>query len=108
MEIRKGQRSPIVQILQNTNQIFQIELFISGVEVDFSCFGLNANDKLFNDEYMVFFNQPQTPCDAVLFTTEICSAIFSCDLNKLPEAIEKLSFTAAIDGQETHGFLIKN
>jgi stress response protein SCP2/GTPase SAR1 family protein len=101
MEIRKGQRSPLTQILQNTNSNFQVELSISGVEVDFSCFGLNANDKLFNDEYMVFFNQPQTPCDAVLFTTEICSAIFSCDLNKLPEAIEKLSFTAAIDGQET-------
>jgi stress response protein SCP2/GTPase Era involved in 16S rRNA processing len=101
MEIQKGQRLQLAKFLHNPTQKFQVELSISGVNVDFSCFVLNAKDKLFSDEYVVFFNQPQTPCDAILFATEICSAIFSCDLNKLPEAIEKLSFTAAINGQET-------
>jgi stress response protein SCP2/GTPase Era involved in 16S rRNA processing len=101
MEIQKGQRSPLAQILQNNVQSFQVELSISGVDVDFSCFGLNANGKLSDDRYMVFLNQPQSPYDAISLKSEMCSAIFSCDLNKLPTSIETLSFTAAIDGTET-------
>lgn len=101
MEILKGQRTSLTQILQNTDSIFKIELLIDGMEVDFSCLGLDASDRLFSDDYMVFFNQPQSPCGAVLFTIDNPCATFLCDLNKLPKTIEKLSFTAAIEGSET-------
>lgn len=101
MEILKGQRTPIAKFLPSTNQVFQIELSITGVPVDFSCFGLNAASKLLRDEYMTFFNQPKTPCGAISLSFANNSATFVCDLNKLPATVESLSFTAAIDGSQT-------
>ncbi len=100
MEIKRGQRLPLVDFLQNSLS-FQIELSIVGVPVDFTCFGLNTDGKLLRDEYMTFFNQRQTPCHGVSVSFAIHSATFLCDLNKLPSTIETLSFTAAIDGAET-------
>jgi stress response protein SCP2 len=101
MDIRKGQRLPLSQLLKNTNNIFQIELSISGIEVDYACFCLNDKIELVNDEYLILFDQKQTPCKAISLTLEKSSAIFSCDLNKLPDVVDMLSFTASIDGDET-------
>ncbi|MEI7795389.1 MAG: VWA domain-containing protein [Methylococcaceae bacterium] len=100
MEIKRGQRLPLVDFLQN-NLSFQIELSIVGVPADFTCFALNTGGNLLRDEYMTFFNQPQTPCNGISVSFATHSATFSCDLNKLPSTIESLSFTAAIDGVET-------
>jgi stress response protein SCP2/predicted type IV restriction endonuclease len=100
MEIKRGQRLPLVDFLPN-NLSFQIELSILGVPVDFTCFGLNADGKLLHDEYMTFFNQSQTPCSGISVSFTTHSATFLCDLNKLPSTIESLSFTAAIDGVGT-------
>lgn len=46
MEILKGQRTPLSKFLPNINEMFQIELSITGVPVDFSCFSLNTDGKL--------------------------------------------------------------
>jgi stress response protein SCP2 len=100
MEIKRGQRLPLIGFLQNNTQSFQIELSIVGVSVDFTCFGLNADGKLLRDEYMTFFNQPQTPCNGVMVSFTTNTATFLCDLTKLPSTIETLSFTAAIDGSQ--------
>ena len=101
MDILIGQRIPITEFLPNTNQAFQVELSITDVSVDFSCFGLNAANKLLSDEYMIFFNQPKTLCGGVSLTLANNFATFICDLNKLPANIESLCFTAAIDGLQT-------
>ncbi len=100
MEIRKGQRVGLNDVVSDT-QLFQIELSIAGIDVDFACFGLNAQQKLSNDAYMTFFNQPQTPCGAIALSTKTDSAVFSCQLSKLPAAIDRLVFTAAINGAQT-------
>lgn len=101
MDICRGQRLPLAQLLDNHAQLFHVELSISGVIIDFVCFGLNTDSKLLNDDYMVFFNQLQTPCGSIAITVQSNSAVFSCDLNKLPASIERLVFTAAIDGLQT-------
>ncbi|WP_157040548.1 VWA domain-containing protein [Polaromonas naphthalenivorans] len=101
MKILKGQRISIAKFLPNTNHAFQIELSITGISVDFSCFGLNANGKLLRDEYMIFFNQPKTSCGGISLSFTNNLAMFACDLNKLPATVESLSFTAAIDASQT-------
>lgn len=65
MNILKGQRFPLAQL--GSNSIFQIGLQISGSKeaIDFACFGLDVRQKLSNDLYMTFFNQPKTPCGAI-------------------------------------------
>lgn len=97
MDIRKGQRVSLNDLV-NAAQPFQIELSIAGVSVDFACFGLDGQHKLANDAYMTFFNQPQTPCGAIELTKKAGSVLFTCQLQQLPSSIDRLVFTAAIDG----------
>lgn len=95
IEITKGQRLKLNDLSSNLNS-FQIELKITGVSVDFVCFGLNIQQKLYSDSYMVFFNQLQTPCKAIkLSIGNSNSAVFTCKLDKLPSNIDRLIFTAA-------------
>lgn len=65
--------------------------------VDCACFGVDAAGKLSDDRYMTFFNQPATPCGGVRWT----GSSFVLRLAALPAAIDKLVFTAAIDGAGT-------
>ena len=102
MEITKGQRLSLLQITQNLT--FHLGLNISGTEavVDFACFGLDAEQKLSDDAYMTFFNQAKTPCGAIELSIPAGdSSGFFCQLNLLPVKIDRLVFTAAIDGVET-------
>jgi stress response protein SCP2 len=90
-------------LFQNQPQAdcFQIGLCVSGNKdvIDFACFGLDSQQKLSDDAYMTFFNQPKTPCGAVELSTPAGDTLgFSCQLAKLPAKIDKLVFTAAIDG----------
>ena len=49
--------------------------------------------------YMTFFNQKQTPCNAVqLLNADQHSASFTLALERLPASIERLVLTLAIDG----------
>jgi stress response protein SCP2 len=103
MNILKGQRVALTSLFQNLPQAdcFQIGLCVSGNKdvVDFACFGLDSQQKLSDDAYMTFFNQPKTPCGAVELSTPAGDTLgFSCQLAKLPAKIDKLVFTAAIDG----------
>ena len=102
MDIKKGERFPLTKLCSNA--VFQIGMAVSGTKntIDFSCFGLDSEKKLSNDQYMTFFNQPKTPCGAIeLSSPEGDSGGFLCDLNKLPLSIDRVVFTAAIDGNET-------
>lgn len=92
MDIIKGSRSPLDKII--TGHTFKIESSITGLDIDFACFGLDIQQKLSNDAYMTFFNQPKTPCGAV----EYSDSSFACQLDKLPVSIDRLVFTAAGEG----------
>ncbi len=103
MNILKGQRVALTSLFENPAQAdcFQIGLSVSGNKeaVDFACFGLDSQQKLFDDAYMTFFNQPKTPCGAIELSTPAGDTLgFSCQLAKLPAKIDKLVFTAAVDG----------
>ena len=70
---------------------------------DFCCFGVDANNKLSDDRYMIFYNQLRSP-DSEIVGTEIPSGMeFTLKLNDLPQTIQKLVFTASIDGAGTMG-----
>jgi stress response protein SCP2/energy-coupling factor transporter ATP-binding protein EcfA2 len=100
MEILKGQRSPLVQILQNETQSFRVKTSVVGISIDFSCFAVTENNKLLSNDYRVFFSQPKTPCGGIEMTLDKHDAVFSCDLSKLPATAERLVFTATIDDSD--------
>ncbi len=102
MDISKGQRTPVSQLV--SGQTFQLAVkSVGALVVDFSCFGLDAAQKLSDERYMIFFNQPKSPCGGVEIVQSSGGdgTTFQLNLAKLPASIDRLVITAAIDGTGT-------
>lgn len=99
MDMIRGQKVKLADIVANGAD-FQLELSINtALSVDISCFGVDAAGKLSDERYMTFFNQPESPCGGVrLVQNQPQQSVFQIRLGKLPASIDKLVFTAAIDG----------
>ncbi|MGF6272208.1 tellurite resistance protein TerA [Massilia sp. UYP11] len=97
----RGQKGKLADL--GTGHVFDvaIEIAANGASVDVSCFGLDANDKLSDDRYMVFYNQLASPEGAVRLDLGGGRARFAVNLDALPPSITKLVFVAAIDGAAT-------
>ena len=78
-----------------------LALAAQGMDIDISCFGLDANGQLSDDRYMVFFNQKSCPGGGVALELQNNGATFTVDVSRLPDSIHKLVFTAAISGDGT-------
>ncbi|KAB8044491.1 vWA domain-containing protein [Janthinobacterium aquaticum] len=65
--------------------------------IDISCFGLDAHDKLFDDAYMVFYNQRASPDGEIRLVDDVPASHFALSLARLPVQVSKLVFAAAID-----------
>lgn len=72
----------------------------SSVEIDISCFGLNADKKIIDDQYVVFYNQVQSPHREMYLTSHGNGfSNFFIDLSQIPlSKVQNLVFTATIDG----------
>ncbi len=98
-ELQRGQRIKLAEVIDGTD--FEVALAIqSSLSVDASCFGAGADGKLWQDAYMVFYNQKATPCGGIRLiegaTGEI--ARFAFALDRIPAAVQRLVLTCAIDG----------
>ena len=103
MEIQRGMRDKLEKYVDTTKMI-EVKLNIVGNAVyDFSCFGVDINNKLSDDRYMVFYNQKTSPNGEIEYIEGNNSAVFKVMTNSIPAAIQKLVFTASIDGVGTMG-----
>ena len=101
MDLQRGTRGRLSQHFQPDLPI-ALTLRLDGPAVyDFSCFGVDTADKLSDDRYMVFYNQTASPAGEITYSATQNSAVFQLKLNALPAAINKLVFTASIDGSGT-------
>ncbi|MFC8450736.1 TerD family protein [Kitasatospora sp. NPDC057223] len=99
-ELAKASRIRIGDLTPSTDLYLGIGLTAPGLTFDISCFGLDADERLSDDRYFVFFNQPASPEEAVrlLGPQQDDTESFRIMLPRVPEAIHKLSLTATIDG----------
>jgi stress response protein SCP2 len=106
MDMIRGQKVKLADITANGAD-FKLELQLAApFTLDISCFGVDAAGKLSDERYMTFFNQPESPCGAVkLLQNQPQQTVFQIQLGKLPGSIDKLVFTAAIDGAGTMSVL---
>ncbi len=103
MNLQRGMREKIANYIDPGAE-FCIEMAVVGPAVyDFSCFGIDQSGKLSDDRYMIFYNQTASPANEITLTLDNNTAKFSVDLSKLPPAIDRLVFTASIDGSGTMG-----
>lgn len=102
MRITRGQRFRLDAYTANR------ELFVgchldAPLEIDICCFGLDANGKLSDDRYFVFYNQLSSPNGALqlepVAANSLDNAQFHVLLDHLPPTVRRLVFTASIDEQ---------
>ena len=98
MIVQRGQRDKLEKYL-DVNQEIEVVMNVAGTAVyDFTCFGLDAQGKLSNDAYMVFYNQTESPNKEICYQSVGGEAHFRVKLTQLPDSIQKLAFTVSIDG----------
>ena len=61
MLLVSGQKIALNQLIQNDTKFELAIQFSTNFDVDISSFGIGLNDTLYHDDYMTFYNQPQTP-----------------------------------------------
>jgi len=96
MSLQKGQK------LKLESKVVAADLAVrctvkAPFHIDVSCFGLDANGKLADDAYMVFYNQTASPKEEIRLLADVPDSQFMLRLSALPAPIDKLVFAAAID-----------
>ena len=103
MEVTRGMRSSLENLF-NTNQEIKVKMQIAGSAVyDFVCFVVDIQNTLSDDRYMIFYNQTESPKKEITYNEISSGTEFLIKLNELPNNIQKLVFTASIDGSGTMG-----
>ncbi|MEU6574314.1 TerD family protein [Streptomyces sp. NPDC046805] len=99
-EFQRGHKARISDLTAGTDLYVGVQISAPGLGFDISCFGLDADERLSDDRYFVFFNQPKSPEEAVqlLGAQAGDTESFRVTLDRIPPQIHKLSFTATIDG----------
>lgn len=101
MQFRKGMRDKLEKYLDIENEI-EVILELSGNAVyDFCCFGVDQNNQLSDDRYMIFYNQVESPDGEITYSRINNTGKFKLHLGSLPAGIQKLVFTISIDGNGT-------
>ncbi|MDH6628208.1 stress response protein SCP2/uncharacterized protein (AIM24 family) [Streptomyces sp. LBL] len=99
-EFQRGHKAKISDLTAGTDLYVGVQISGPGLTFDISCFGLDADERLSDDRYFVFFNQPKSPEDSLqlLGSQAGDTESFRVTLDQIPPQIQKLSFTATIDG----------
>ncbi|GHF63111.1 TerD family protein [Streptomyces griseosporeus] len=99
-EFQRGHKARISDLTTGTDLYVGVQISAPGLTFDISCFGLDADERLSDDRYFIFFNQPKSPEESIqlLGAQAGDTESFRVTLDRIPPQIQKLSFTATIDG----------
>ncbi|MEU9447890.1 TerD family protein [Streptomyces sp. NPDC048277] len=99
-EFQRGHKARISDLTAGTDLYVGVQISGPGLTFDISCFGLDADERLSDDRYFVFFNQPKSPEESIqlLGAQAGDTESFRVTLDRIPPQIQKLSFTATLDG----------
>ena len=99
-DMNHGQRLPLQTLGLNGPFTATLHIDLPGAAIDYAVFGLDAQGQLSDDRYMVFYNQPESPCAAV---RQEADGRFAFALDRLPATIVRLVIAASIEGAQTMG-----
>ncbi|MEV7616434.1 TerD family protein [Streptomyces sp. NPDC089799] len=102
-EFQRGHKAKVSDLTAGTDLYVGVQISGPGLAFDISCFGLDAEERLSDDRYFVFYNQPKSPEESIqqLGPQAGDTESFRVTLDRIPAAVHKLSFTATIDGDGT-------
>ena len=97
-QLARGQKTKLADLTPSLQLRAQISASAPALTFDYSCFGIDAQGKLSDDRYFVFYNQKASPEGAIKLGGD---GVFDLDLTRVPASISRLVFVATIDGQGT-------
>jgi stress response protein SCP2/uncharacterized protein (AIM24 family) len=99
-EFQRGHKAKISDLTAGTDLYVGVQITGPGLTFDISCFGLDDKEQLSDDRYFIFFNQPKSPEESIqlLGAQSGDTESFRVTLDRIPPSIQRLSFTATIDG----------
>ncbi|MER5495029.1 TerD family protein [Streptomyces sp. NPDC002490] len=99
-EFQRGHKARIGDLTAGTDLYVGVQIAAPGLTFDISCFGLDADDRLSDDRYFVFFNQPKSPEESIQLLGPQAgdTESFRVTLERIPPAVRRLTFTATVDG----------
>ncbi|MCX2924369.1 TerD family protein [Streptomyces sp. NEAU-W12] len=99
-EFQRGHKARISDLTAGTDLYVGVQISGPGLTFDISCFGLDGDERLSDDRYFVFFNQPKSPEESLQLLGPQAgdTESFRVTLDAIPQQIKKLSFTATLDG----------
>jgi stress response protein SCP2 len=104
----RGQRAKLSE-LAAINHIWEVGISIDApfYIADFCCMGLDVQGQVFDDRFLISYNQPDAPNDAIrLDNAGNGEAIFSLNLSRLPREASRLVFTVTLQQAEMPGGLL--
>ncbi|MEU9120485.1 TerD family protein [Streptomyces sp. NPDC048506] len=99
-EFQRGHKAKIGDLTAGTDLYVGVQIAGPGLTFDISCFGLDTAERLSDDRYFIFYNQPKSPEESIQLLGPQAgdTESFRVTLDKIPPQIQKLCFTAALDG----------
>ncbi|ADV67807.1 VWA domain-containing protein [Deinococcus maricopensis] len=95
MELQRGQKLNLADLAAPPTITADVTFDLPGLDV--SVFGLNADRKLQDDRYFVFYNQPASPAGELRADLSAGRARFTLNLAALPDSVARLVFVATHD-----------
>lgn len=102
MQLIRGQKLKLSDVLAN-QLIFSLATTPpTNLNLDIALFGLDSQGKLSNEAYMIFYNQPRSPCGSLKLSQNNGQQVsFDVNLATLNPQIERLVLTLTIDSHQT-------
>ena len=102
MQLIRGQKLKLSDVLNNSLSFSLATTPPSNLNLDIALFGLDSQGKLSDEAYMIFYNQPQSPCGSLKLSQNNGQQVsFDVNLATLTPQIERLVLTLTIDGHQT-------
>ncbi len=98
MDLVRGQKVKLSDAGIGSQLTVDIAIASPPTPIDVSAFGLDAQGKLSDDRFMVFYNQRTSPCGGLQVADGGTTGRFQLDLDRLPATIQKIVFVATLDG----------
>lgn len=99
----KGEKTKLEDLGLGLDFRVGLSCALPGSAPDISCFGVDADGRLSDDRYFIFYNQPSSPEKAIEARgrAEGYDQLFAVNLPLLPASIVKLVFVATVDSGAT-------
>ncbi|PYE50001.1 TerD family protein [Deinococcus yavapaiensis] len=93
-----GQKVPLRNLTSRTDLSISVRVTGPAAEYDLMLFGLDEAGRLSDDRYMIFFNQPSSPENALRMQSGARNEkIFSVDLSRVPAHIRRMTLASTVD-----------